>query len=63
METEERGRLLIVLFLYERAVTGKTSIVSSSYLKKHRQLYYEPSQRLPLQQGRTLAAFFSRWHY
>jgi len=35
------GRLLITLFLYERAVLEKPVLFLSSYFKKHRQLYYD----------------------
>lgn len=35
------GRLLITLFLYERAVLEKPVLFLSSYFKKHQQLYYD----------------------
>src|SRR5258706_7597660 len=35
------GRLLIALFLYERAVLEKPVLFLSSYFKKHQQLYYK----------------------
>ena len=35
------GRLLIALFLFERAVLEKPVLFLSAYFKKHRQLYYD----------------------
>lgn len=35
------GRLLVTLFLYERALLEKPLLFLSSYFKKHRQLYYD----------------------
>lgn len=35
------GRLLIALFLYERAVLEKPVLFLSAYFKKHQQLYYD----------------------
>jgi Fic family protein len=35
------GRLLITLFLYQRAVLEKPVLFLSSYFKKHQQLYYD----------------------
>jgi Fic family protein len=35
------GRLLITLFLYERALLEKPLLFLSSYFKKHQQLYYD----------------------
>ena len=35
------GRLLITLFLYERAILEKPVLFLSSYFKKHQQMYYD----------------------